>query len=187
MPERFLLDPAGLLHRFQPKPDHVEGVEHGGGVVEFVADRVAVAAERVQGGRAGPGGERLAAGVQLVGVGSAGPAGHQVEQPGPRLPVAPGQIHHACHLFVPLPGLGAGGARCARRYRSCRPRPAGHTARRRLSHRRGPSVTDAWSQPILKDLEPPGPTRPTRASVLTPENSEEPVIRTPSRASRIWL
>ena len=57
--ELFLLDPAaGLLHRLQAEPDDVEGVQDGGGVFELVADRVAVAAERIQGGGADPGGER---------------------------------------------------------------------------------------------------------------------------------
>ena len=108
--ELFLLDPAaGLLHRFQPKPDRVEGVEHGGGVVEYVADRVAVAAERVQGGRADPTGERLAAGVQPVGVSFAGPAGHQVEQPARGFPLR--LINPPCLSSVSAPSrLGAGGA-----------------------------------------------------------------------------
>ena len=40
--ELFLLDPAaGLFHRLESEPDHVKGVQYGGGVFEFVADRVA--------------------------------------------------------------------------------------------------------------------------------------------------
>jgi hypothetical protein len=50
---------SGLLHRLQAEPDHVEGVQDGGGVLELVADRVAVAAEQVQGGSADARGERV--------------------------------------------------------------------------------------------------------------------------------
>ena len=61
--EQFLLDPAaGLLHRLEAELDDVEGVQDGGGVLELVADRVAVAAERVQGRSADAGGERVPAG-----------------------------------------------------------------------------------------------------------------------------
>jgi hypothetical protein len=47
--ELFLLDPAaGLFHRLNSEPDHMKGVQNGGGVLEFVADRVGVAAEPIQ-------------------------------------------------------------------------------------------------------------------------------------------
>jgi hypothetical protein len=45
----------------------MEGVQHGCGVVELVADRIAVAAERVQRGGADPGGESAPAETQPVG------------------------------------------------------------------------------------------------------------------------
>ena len=62
--ELILLDPAsGLLHGLQSKLHHVEGVEHGGRVFEFVTDRVAVTAERIQGGGADPGRESVLAGT----------------------------------------------------------------------------------------------------------------------------
>jgi hypothetical protein len=81
--ELFLLYPAaGLLHRLESEPYHMEGIQDGCGVFMLVADRVAVAAERIQRGGADPGGERLATGVQPVGVGLTAPARHQVQQPG---------------------------------------------------------------------------------------------------------
>jgi hypothetical protein len=68
--ELFLLDPAaGVLHRFQPEPDHVEGVEDGDRVGELVVDGVGVAAERVQGGDLHAAGEGLATTTKPTGVG----------------------------------------------------------------------------------------------------------------------
>src|SRR5829696_1771137 len=62
--ELVLLHPApGFLHRLQAELDHVEGVQDGGGVFQLVTDRVAVAAERVQGGGAEAGGEGVPAGT----------------------------------------------------------------------------------------------------------------------------
>ena len=107
MAELVLLDPtAGLLHRGQAELDDVERVQDGGGVVELVADRVAVAAERVERGGADAAGERRPAGLEPVGVDLPGPARGEIEQPGPGLPVAPGQVHDAGHLLGRLPGRG---------------------------------------------------------------------------------
>ena len=55
--------PAGFFHGLQSEADHVERVQHGNGVVELVADRVAVATERVQRGGATP---RRSRGTQPV-------------------------------------------------------------------------------------------------------------------------
>jgi hypothetical protein len=79
--ELFLLDSAGgLLHRLEPEPYYVEGVEHRGRVVELVMDGVVVAAERVQGGDLYPGGECLAA--LLSQAAYALPEGHLLDQAG---------------------------------------------------------------------------------------------------------
>ena len=44
--ELLLLDSAaGFLHRRQPEPDHMEGVQHGDGVGELVSDGVGVPAK----------------------------------------------------------------------------------------------------------------------------------------------
>jgi hypothetical protein len=81
MTELFLLDPAArLFHRPESEPDHMKGVQHGGGILQFVADCVGVAAERIQRRRPHPGGEPRAAARQPVGVGLAGAARHQVQQ-----------------------------------------------------------------------------------------------------------
>jgi hypothetical protein len=48
--------------------------------------------------------------------------------------------------------------------------------RRRLSHRRGPSVTVAWWLPIPRDLDlPPRTDTPARHHFATPGYSEEPL------------
>jgi hypothetical protein len=78
-----LLHPAtDLVDRPAGQGDHVEGVEHSGGVGEFVVDGVLVAMERIQRGDFHPLLERLAALVEPRLVHRPGPARHQVEQPG---------------------------------------------------------------------------------------------------------
>ena len=65
VPKSFLLDAATDLIDGVPGQRHdVEGIQHGGGVGEFVIDRVLVAAERVQGGDLDAGLERLPALVE---------------------------------------------------------------------------------------------------------------------------
>jgi hypothetical protein len=105
MAEQFLLHAAAtLLHRLQPEPDHMEGIEDGGGVLELVADSVGVATRRIQRGGANLAGEGVPAGTQPVGIDLPGPARHQVQQPRLRLAVAPGQVHNAGLLPRPLAG-----------------------------------------------------------------------------------
>jgi hypothetical protein len=88
--ERVVAVPApahgGLLHASADLVDHcgaeaddVEGVEHGDGVGQFVADSVGVAAERIEGGVLDPGGELLALLGQPAGVDGARTALHDVE------------------------------------------------------------------------------------------------------------
>jgi len=107
--EGCLLDPAaGLFHGLQPEFDDVEGVEDGDGVLEFVADRVGVAPERVQWCDPDAGGEDLAAGVEPFGVDPPGPAGDEVQQACtcPELPVLIdllGQVDHPGPLRRTLP------------------------------------------------------------------------------------
>jgi hypothetical protein len=87
----------------------VEGVQHRGGVFELVADRVAVAAERVQRRRSDSGGDRLTVGAEPVGVDLPGPAGHQVQQPRPGLPLC--LVRSTIPVCPSAPSLaGAGGA-----------------------------------------------------------------------------
>ena len=129
--EELLLHPAAdFFHRLQPEPDHMEGVEDGGGVFQLVADGVGVAPERIQCGGADAGGEDVPAGTQPVGVRLAGPARHHIQQPslrpcrsawsGPRSRSAPS---------VPFQ-VAAGGARCAHPRQRCRPRRADRGRRR---------------------------------------------------------
>jgi hypothetical protein len=60
----------------------VEGVQDGDGFGQFVADRVGVTAELVQGCGFDAGGEFLSAFFEPVGVGLPGPARDKVQQPG---------------------------------------------------------------------------------------------------------
>jgi len=54
MPVDLLLDPAtDVVDGMPGQRDHVESIEDGGGVGEFVVDGVLVAVERVQGGTRG--------------------------------------------------------------------------------------------------------------------------------------
>jgi len=82
----------------------VEGVQDGDSIVEFIADGVGIAAKWVQGGGADVGGERASMGTQPVGVGFPGPTPHQVQQPGSRLAIAPGQVHDPGLLLGSLSG-----------------------------------------------------------------------------------
>jgi hypothetical protein len=118
--ELFLLDAAaGLLHRLESEPHHVKGVQDGGGVLEFLADRVGVAPEGIQRRHPHLGGEPRAAAGQPVGVGLAGAARRQLQQPSPRSTIVPGQIHHAGQLLRCLTSLGVWCHRCSSTSRTC--------------------------------------------------------------------
>lgn len=98
-----LLDPAPhFVDGLGAELDHMEGVEHGGGVLELVVDGVLVAVERVEGGDLDTVAEVLATLFEPVAVGLPGPAGHQVQQPRPRVAVLIGsEVDHPGQLLGP--------------------------------------------------------------------------------------
>lgn len=107
MPESLLLDPAAnVIDRCAGELD-VEGVQHAGGVLELVIDRVLVALERVQRRDLGPFAERVAAFVPPVAVCLTGSARDQVQEPGSRMRSAsqidhPGELLRAARARVPV-------------------------------------------------------------------------------------
>jgi hypothetical protein len=110
MTELLLLHSApGLLHRGQPQPDHVEGVEDRDRVGELVIDGVGVAPEGIQGGDLDPGGEVLSAGLEPTGVRGSRASRDEVEQPGLRLGPAAGtgSLGEVDHPGQPLGPLGS--------------------------------------------------------------------------------
>jgi hypothetical protein len=67
--QQFLLDSAAdLFHRLQAEPHDVECVQHGDGVVEFVADGVGVATEWIQCRDADLAAENVPVGTQPIGI-----------------------------------------------------------------------------------------------------------------------
>src|SRR5699024_6817492 len=83
MPESLLLDPAAhVIDRCAGELDDVEGVQHAGGVLELVIDRVLVALERVQRRDLDSLAELIAAFVQPVAVCLTGSTRDQVQEPG---------------------------------------------------------------------------------------------------------
>ncbi len=100
-----LFPAANLIHHLGAQLHDVKRVEHGDRVGQLVADRVGVAAERVQGGVLDPRDERGGLGPQPAGVGGAGPAGHDVEQAGVQFPLLiAGQVDHRRDGPVRRPG-----------------------------------------------------------------------------------
>lgn len=80
--ESLLLDPAAdVIDRCAGELDDVEGVQHAGGVLELVIDRVLLTLERIRRRDLNAFAERLAAFVQPVSVGLARSAGDRVQQP----------------------------------------------------------------------------------------------------------
>ena len=80
VPERVLLDPAAdLVDHGRAELHDVERVQDGDGFGQFVADRIGVAAERIQRRRFDAGSKFLAAVFEPVGVGLPGPARDEVQ------------------------------------------------------------------------------------------------------------
>jgi hypothetical protein len=100
-----------LVHSLGAELDHVEGVQHGDGVLELVVDGVLVAVKRVQGRDRDVVAEGLAACGEPVGVDLSRPAGDQVQQPGANTSLlVTGQVDHPRQLLraaaTGLDGLG---------------------------------------------------------------------------------
>src|SRR5699024_3294886 len=101
--ESLLLDPAADVIDCSPGELHdVERIQHAGGVLELVIDRVLVALERVQRGDLDPLAELVAALVEPVSVGLAGSAEDEVEESGGGVGAA-SQIDHPGELLRSAP------------------------------------------------------------------------------------
>ena len=101
--EGLLLDPAAdVIDCRAGELDDVERIQHAGGVLELVIDRVLVSLERVQRRDLDPLPEPFAPLVQPVAVGLAGSAGDEVEEPGGGVGSA-GQVDHPGELFRTAP------------------------------------------------------------------------------------
>lgn len=99
MAEGLLLDPAAdVIDRCAGELDDVEGVQHAGGVLELVVDRILVALERVQCRDLDSLAELLVAFVEPAPVGLPGSAGDEVEEPDTGVGPA-SQIDHPGELF----------------------------------------------------------------------------------------
>src|SRR5699024_3461410 len=94
-----LPDPAAnVIDRGTAELDDMEGVQHAGGVLELVIDRVLVSLERVQCRDPDPLTKRLAPPLQPVAVGLPGSARDQVQQPRRGVRSA-SQVHHPGELL----------------------------------------------------------------------------------------
>lgn len=101
--EGLLLDPtARVIDGAGGELDDVERIQHAGGVLELVIDRVLVALERVECGDLDLLAEPFAAFVEPVPVGVAGSAGDEVEQPGGGVGSV-SQVHHPGGLLRTAP------------------------------------------------------------------------------------
>ncbi|CAM4110766.1 hypothetical protein HEMA109418_09415 [Helcobacillus massiliensis] len=101
--EGLLLDPAAdIIDRSPGELDDVERIQHAGGALELVIDRVLVSLERVQRRDLDPLAELIAPLVEPVSVGLAGSARDQVQQPGSGVGPA-SQIDHPGELLRTAP------------------------------------------------------------------------------------
>lgn len=101
--EGLLLDPAAdVIDGRTGELDDMERVQHAGGVLELVIDRVLVSLEQVQRCDLDPLAELIAALVEPVSVGLAGSAGDEVKEPGSAVGSS-SQIDHPGELLRPAP------------------------------------------------------------------------------------
>ena len=93
---------ADVIDRCAGELDDVEGVQHAGGVLELVIDRVLVSLERVQRRDLDLLPEPLTALAQPVAIDRPGPTWDEVEQPRSGVGSS-GQVHHPGERFRPAP------------------------------------------------------------------------------------